>query len=94
MLVVQLAYGDAAVLKIPGETTQTILSFVWFVFFALLGVAFERRWLVPAVAFLAAFFVGARDPRMRLVAESGANFVLTLTGFFAWRDRGSAPIEP
>lgn len=90
VLVVQLlAYGGAAVLRIPGATTQTILLFVWFVFCALLGVAFERRLLVPAVAFLVAFFVGAREPRMRLVAESAANFVLTLTGFLAWRDRGS-----
>lgn len=87
VLVIQaVGYGGAALLGLPGATTQTILLFVWFVVAALIGVAFERGVIPAAFAFLVAFFVAARAPSLRLVAESVANLVLMVTAFVAWRE--------
>jgi serine/threonine-protein kinase len=92
VLVVQaVAYAGAAMLGITAAMTQIQLVFLWFCVTGVLGVMLEPRLLVPAAAFLIAFGVAAVAPHLRLLAESAANAVLTVTAVIAWRDRSDDP---
>lgn len=77
VLFVQIvAYGAAASLGVTPAMTQTMLLFVWFCVCAVLGAALEVRFLAPALVFLAASLVAAKDPSLRLYAEAFANAVI------------------
>ena len=87
LLVQTLAYGGAAILGLSAAMTQTILLFVWACMTGVLGVALDRKLLVPAIAFGCAFFVAAERRDARLLAEAAANVVLVVTAVLAWRPK-------
>ncbi len=80
-------------LGLSAEAAQVYDLFIFFTAGLLTTVLIDWRMWLTAVAYLAAFVIGASRPQLSLWAMAASNAVLAATAAYVWRERndGAAP---
>ena len=67
--------------------TQVLLIALWMSVAAMVAIAIDRRMMLAALGYAAAFLVASRWPDIRLLAMSAGNFVIMVNALIIWWPR-------